>query len=264
MQQPKNNDAVRAAIGKYIKLPPEVLAKMQISPPGPVVTEKQLTYWVDLMKDQDMLKAEPEGGHADRQVSAAPHGSAAAALHFDQRRHPPGRAARSCRRPSFEVAARRVRLRRSAPRAAARPRCCAPPPASCAPSGGERAAPGPAGDAARRARWPSCSRTTAARCCPGARCRATSAWRWRPPACRRPSAPARIAARAAQRWAWRRMRDKFPAQLSGGMQQRVQIARCLAQQPDAAADGRALRRARRDDAREPAGRGGAAGARARA
>jgi NitT/TauT family transport system substrate-binding protein len=59
MQQPKNNDKVRAAIGKYIKLPPEVLAKMQISPPGPVVTEKQLQYWVDLMKDQEMLKTEP-------------------------------------------------------------------------------------------------------------------------------------------------------------------------------------------------------------
>ena len=60
MQNPKNNDKVRAAIGKYIKLPPEVLARMQISPPGPVVTEKQLNYWVRLMKDQDMLKANPK------------------------------------------------------------------------------------------------------------------------------------------------------------------------------------------------------------
>jgi NitT/TauT family transport system substrate-binding protein len=60
MQQPKNNEKVRAAIGKYIKLPPEVLAKMQISPPGPVVTEKQLAYWVNLMKDQEMLKTEPK------------------------------------------------------------------------------------------------------------------------------------------------------------------------------------------------------------
>ena len=53
-------DAVRAAIGKYIKLPPEVIAKIQISPPGPVVTEKQLTYWVDLMNDQAMLKGQPK------------------------------------------------------------------------------------------------------------------------------------------------------------------------------------------------------------
>jgi len=56
IQQPKNDAAVRAAIGKFIKLPPEVLAKAQISPPGPIVTEKQLAYWVGLMKDQDMLK----------------------------------------------------------------------------------------------------------------------------------------------------------------------------------------------------------------
>lgn len=60
MQQPKNDAAVRAAIGKHIKLPPEVLAKMQISPPGPVVTTKQLAYWVDLMKDQEMLKNPPD------------------------------------------------------------------------------------------------------------------------------------------------------------------------------------------------------------
>lgn len=60
MANPKNNDKVRAAIGKYIKLPPEVIAKVQISPPGPVVTEKQLGYWVGLMKDQDMLKTTPD------------------------------------------------------------------------------------------------------------------------------------------------------------------------------------------------------------
>ncbi|BEP64182.1 ABC transporter substrate-binding protein [Variovorax sp. V213] len=56
MQQPKNDAKVRGAIGKYIKLPPEVLAKIQVSPPGAMVNEKQLGYWVGLMKDQDMLK----------------------------------------------------------------------------------------------------------------------------------------------------------------------------------------------------------------
>ena len=56
MGNPKNNDKVRSAIGKYIKLPPEVLAKAQISPPSPVISEKQMTYWVNLMKDQEMLK----------------------------------------------------------------------------------------------------------------------------------------------------------------------------------------------------------------
>jgi NitT/TauT family transport system substrate-binding protein len=56
MEQPKNDAKVRASIGKYIKLPPEVLAKAQISPPGPLVADKQLAYWVGLMKDQEMLK----------------------------------------------------------------------------------------------------------------------------------------------------------------------------------------------------------------
>lgn len=60
MAQPKNDAAVRAAIGKYIKLPPEILAKMQISPAGPVVTEKQLNYWVAMMKEQGMLQSEPK------------------------------------------------------------------------------------------------------------------------------------------------------------------------------------------------------------
>lgn len=60
MVKPANNARVREHIGKYIKLPPEVLAKAQISPPGPIVTEKQLAYWVGLMKDQDMLKGSPD------------------------------------------------------------------------------------------------------------------------------------------------------------------------------------------------------------
>ena len=58
--KPANDARVRAAIGKYIKLPPPVLAKAQISVPAPVITEKQLAYWVALMKDQDMLKGNPQ------------------------------------------------------------------------------------------------------------------------------------------------------------------------------------------------------------
>ena len=60
IRNPKNDAAVRAAIGKYIKLPPEVLAKIQISPPGPVVTQAQMEYWVGLMRDQEMLKTQPQ------------------------------------------------------------------------------------------------------------------------------------------------------------------------------------------------------------
>ena len=56
VQQPKNDARVRASIGKHIKLPPEVLAKVQISIPGPLVNERQIDYWVTMMKEQDMLK----------------------------------------------------------------------------------------------------------------------------------------------------------------------------------------------------------------
>ena len=56
ISKPANDAKVRAHIGRYIKLPPEVLAKAQISPPSPLITDKQLAYWVGLMKDQGMLK----------------------------------------------------------------------------------------------------------------------------------------------------------------------------------------------------------------
>ncbi len=60
MAKPANGDKVRAHIGKYIKVPPEVLARMQISPPLPVLNEKHLEYWVGLMKDQEMLRGTPQ------------------------------------------------------------------------------------------------------------------------------------------------------------------------------------------------------------
>ncbi len=59
MKKPANDTKVREHIGKYIKLPPEVIAKVQLSPPGPIVTEKQLNFWVAMMKDQEMLKGTP-------------------------------------------------------------------------------------------------------------------------------------------------------------------------------------------------------------
>ena len=59
INNPKNNAKVREHIGKYIKLPPEVLASVQLSPPLPVVQEPQLGWWADQMLDQKLLKAKP-------------------------------------------------------------------------------------------------------------------------------------------------------------------------------------------------------------
>lgn len=60
LREPKNDAKVRAHMGKYIKLPPEVLATMQINPPSPVIHERQLQYWVDAMREQAMLKTTPD------------------------------------------------------------------------------------------------------------------------------------------------------------------------------------------------------------
>lgn len=53
---PANAQRVRAIIGRYIKLPAQVLAKAPILPPGPVITQKQLAFWIDMLQDQEMLK----------------------------------------------------------------------------------------------------------------------------------------------------------------------------------------------------------------
>jgi NitT/TauT family transport system substrate-binding protein len=59
MAKPANESAVRATLAKYLKLPPPVAQAMQISPPGPVVTAKQLQWWGGLMREQGYLKSEP-------------------------------------------------------------------------------------------------------------------------------------------------------------------------------------------------------------
>lgn len=59
VSNPKNDTAVREYVVKYLKVPAPAAAKMQISTPGPVVTEKQLNWWVGLMKEQEMLKSTP-------------------------------------------------------------------------------------------------------------------------------------------------------------------------------------------------------------
>jgi NitT/TauT family transport system substrate-binding protein len=56
MAKPGNDEKVRAHIGKYIKLPPETLAKITINPPGPIITEKQLNFWAKMMTEQEMLR----------------------------------------------------------------------------------------------------------------------------------------------------------------------------------------------------------------
>lgn len=57
---PGNEPAVRAAIGKYIRLPPPVLAKIKLAPPQPMLTVKDLGFWVEMMQEQGMLKSKPD------------------------------------------------------------------------------------------------------------------------------------------------------------------------------------------------------------
>jgi NitT/TauT family transport system substrate-binding protein len=55
----KNPEAARMHMGKYIKMPPEVLATLQISDLRAEVTEAQMQFWVNVMREQSMLKGSP-------------------------------------------------------------------------------------------------------------------------------------------------------------------------------------------------------------
>lgn len=59
MGQAKNDGAVRASLGKYLKLAPPVVAAMQISPSAPLVTPKHLQWWANLMREQALIKQVP-------------------------------------------------------------------------------------------------------------------------------------------------------------------------------------------------------------
>jgi NitT/TauT family transport system substrate-binding protein len=53
------NDAnVRAAMGKYIPLPPAVLATAMITKQKPTVTTEEMAYWVALMREQGMMQGQ--------------------------------------------------------------------------------------------------------------------------------------------------------------------------------------------------------------
>lgn len=53
----KNPDAARAHLGKYIKLPPPVLASIPMPRLYADVTEAQMRYWVDTMHQMGLVKA---------------------------------------------------------------------------------------------------------------------------------------------------------------------------------------------------------------
>lgn len=53
----KNPQAARAHLGKYIKLPPEVLDSIPMPRLSADVTEPQLRYWVDTMHEMGLIKA---------------------------------------------------------------------------------------------------------------------------------------------------------------------------------------------------------------
>ena len=54
----KDHAAVRASTGNFIKMPPEVIANMLLGRWNAEVTEAGMGGWIEIMKKQDMLRAD--------------------------------------------------------------------------------------------------------------------------------------------------------------------------------------------------------------
>ncbi|QCK85737.1 metal ABC transporter substrate-binding protein [Phreatobacter aquaticus] len=54
-----NDSRVRAIIGKYIPLPPAVIATAIITRQKADITVEEINYWITIMKEQDMLRGQP-------------------------------------------------------------------------------------------------------------------------------------------------------------------------------------------------------------
>src|SRR5690606_2115690 len=51
-----NAQRVREIIGRYIKLPPEMLASVPVNAQKAALPDSSLQYWIEVMKDQKMLR----------------------------------------------------------------------------------------------------------------------------------------------------------------------------------------------------------------
>lgn len=54
-----NDQKMRAIIGKYIPLPPAVIAAAIVSAQKPTISVQEIDYWITIMKEQDMLRGQP-------------------------------------------------------------------------------------------------------------------------------------------------------------------------------------------------------------
>jgi NitT/TauT family transport system substrate-binding protein len=60
VNKPENMEKTREYISRYVKMPPQVLSTIRLSPAGPTVTTGGLGWWADAMAEQKMLRNRPD------------------------------------------------------------------------------------------------------------------------------------------------------------------------------------------------------------